>query len=277
MAEEERALGYVRVSTVRQVKEGESIASQTETIAHYAKTRGLSLRSRDIVIDDGVSASIHLWERRGGKSLLKKAESGRYKHLIVTKLDRVFRVSGDAVLTIDELDDMDMRFHIIDLGGQSFDSSNALGRFVVTFLAAIAELERGLISERTREAIQFRRSKGMRFTHSIYGWKHDKRNRMRPDWKEQDGIDYMVWQMKNGASATSVARMMNKRGMKAKKGGKWYAGTVLRVTKNPYHKARMRFPHPDWWGKKPWHRRKRGDQKVITKIPAGKWDKDDLA
>jgi len=37
----ERALAYVRVSTVRQVNEGNSIASQTERIRAYARSKGI--------------------------------------------------------------------------------------------------------------------------------------------------------------------------------------------------------------------------------------------
>ena len=46
----EEAIGYVRVSTVRQVEEGNSIQSQIEDVRNYAKSRGLILRSRNIVI-----------------------------------------------------------------------------------------------------------------------------------------------------------------------------------------------------------------------------------
>ena len=54
----EEAIGYVRVSTVRQVEEGNSIQSQIEDVRNYAKSRGLILRSRNIVIDDGTSGGI---------------------------------------------------------------------------------------------------------------------------------------------------------------------------------------------------------------------------
>ena len=71
-----RAIGYVRVSTVRQVQEGNSLASQSESIRLYARSKGIRIRSKDIVIDDGASAGIPIRERKGGKLLLKKCESG---------------------------------------------------------------------------------------------------------------------------------------------------------------------------------------------------------
>ena len=51
--ERNRALAYIRVSTSRQVDEGNGLGSQTARVKEYAKFRGLNLKSRDIVIDDG--------------------------------------------------------------------------------------------------------------------------------------------------------------------------------------------------------------------------------
>ncbi len=78
---------------------------------------------------------------QGGKLLLKKCESGDFGHLIVTKLDRMFRITSDAIHTIDELNDMDVGFHCIDMSGQSLDTTSAMGRFILRFVASSAELE----------------------------------------------------------------------------------------------------------------------------------------
>ena len=67
------AIGYVRVSTVRQVEEGNSIQSQIDDLRNYANSRGLILRSKNIVIDDGTSGDIPLWDRANAQRLLIKA------------------------------------------------------------------------------------------------------------------------------------------------------------------------------------------------------------
>ncbi len=64
-ASENRAIAYVRVSTSRQADEGNSIASQFERVREYARFRRLKLLSRDIIIDDGVSGGIPLFDRGG--------------------------------------------------------------------------------------------------------------------------------------------------------------------------------------------------------------------
>jgi DNA invertase Pin-like site-specific DNA recombinase len=279
-----RAIAYVRVSTSRQADDGNSISTQVTKIRAYAKMRGLKLLSRDIVIDDGVSGGIPLWDRHGGGLLLDRLESGKYQHIIAVKLDRLFRLVSDTLETIDYLHSEDIGVHIIDLKGQALDTSSSMGRFFITMMAALAEVERGRISERTQEGMAYLKDNHLQFTRVIYGWNAKADGSIVPNWKEQELIDYMWWQMaKNGMSATSVARSMNKKGHTGKLGGKWTASNVLRAVRNDYHKERTSFGYPKGWGSKPWHRgrtrSKNGqrDERIDKPPPVEVWDKDDLA
>ena len=278
-----RAIAYVRVSTTRQAEVGNSIASQSARIRKYAKDRGLKLMSRDIIIDDGVSGGVPFEQRSGGRLVMKRVESGEFGHLISLKLDRMSRDQIDAVQTIDLLDEEGISVHFVDWFGSSLDTRSPMGRFMLQLVAALAEMERGLISERTRDGMEYLRQNMMRFTHSIYGWNVRKDGSLVPNWMEQDAIDYMVWQMKgNDMSATSVARSMNKKGHTGKLGGKWNSSSVLRTVRNGYHTERPCFGYPKGWGSKPWHRggtrRKNGqrDERIDKPPPVEAWGKDDL-
>ena len=278
-----RAIAYVRVSTSRQADDGNSISNQDNRIRDYAKLRRLKLLSRDIVIDDGVSGGIPLWERPAGELLLDRIDSGKYQHIIAVKLDRLFRIVGDALDTIDYLHSEDIGVHIIDLNGQALDTSSSMGRFFITMMAALAEMERGLISERTQEGMAYLKDNHLQFTGVIYGWDAKADGSIVPNWKEQSLIDYMAWQMRtNGMSATSVARSLNKKGLTGKLGGKWTANTVLRAVRNDYHTERTCFGYPKGWGSEPWHRggtrSKNGgrDERIDKPPPVEVWDKDDL-
>ena len=275
------AIGYVRVSTVRQVEEGNSIQSQIDDLRNYANSRGLILLTKNIVIDDGTSGGIPLWDRPNAQRLLKLVESGKYEHLIVTKLDRMFRLTSDAIMSIEEMREAGVFLHIINMGGQSLDSSSAIGQFFLTIIASVAQLERGLIAERTKEAMNYLMSKGRKFTRSIYGWNVNKNGRLKPNWNEQSRIDFMYWQIKkNGATATMVAKMANKRGWKGKLGGEWRAQSVLNVIRNKFHTNRDRFEYPKKWGNKSWHRmemrKKQKDEKIVSRPLPGIWDEDDI-
>ena len=273
------ALVYIRVSTGKQADDGNSIESQKQRIADYARMRGLRVRSRDVIIEEGVSGGIELFERPAGKLLLKRIETGDYQHLISMKIDRLFRITSDAIQTIDLLSkEHGIKVHIVDLGGQAIDTSNALGRFFLTVMSALAEMERGLISERTLEGMHYLKEELLRFTHAIYGWDHDENGDVFPNWEEQSWINYMAWQvLENEVTPTSVARSLNKRGIKGKLGGRWTGQGVKRTIQNRFHAKRKQFERPDWWGSKVWHRVRTRKNKRVKKPKRPKvWDKDDL-
>lgn len=275
------ALVYIRVSTGRQVDEGNSIESQRQRSADYARMRGLSVRSRDVIIEEGVSGGIELFERPAGKILLQRIETGRYQHLISIKIDRLFRITSDAINTIDLLNkEHGIKVHIVDLGGQAIDTSTVVGKFFLTVMSALAEMERGLISERTLEGMHYLKEEQLRFTRAIYGWDHDENGDLFPNWEEQSWINYMAWQVrKNELTPTSVAGSLNKRGVRGKLGGKWTGQSVKRTISNGFHRKRALFDKPDWWGSRVWHRVKRKvrkNRKVSKPKRAEVWTKDDL-
>ncbi len=276
-----RAVAYVRVSTAQQVEEGTSITSQSVRVSEYARFRGLRLKSRDIVHDNGVSGGIPLFDRTGGSRLADLIETGKYSHVIAVKLDRMFRMTTDAIDTMDTLAEMDIAIHFVDFNGQALDTSTSTGRFFITMIAALAEMERGLVSERTREGMSYLRDNHLRFTKDIYGWDVKEDGSIRPNWLEQSRIDFMLWQMmRNGMSAFGVANCMNARGWLGKQGGKWNSTNVKRVVGNKFHLTRREHKIPKGWGTKPWHRkygkRPQRDEKIVVKPVTEVWDKDDL-
>ena len=253
----ERAIAYIRVSTFRQAEEGNSVASQLKRIREYARFRDLSLTKRDVIVEEGVSGGIPLFDRRGGERMLDMIETGSYSHVISAKLDRMFRMTTDTIHSLEHLDSLDVAIHFVDFGGQTVDTSTSTGTFVITMIAALAQMERDRISERTREGMAYLKENHLKFTRAIFGWDEKKDGSIKPNWPEQDKIDYMRWQMdSNDISAANVARSLNKRGISGKLGGKWQSNGVIRTAYNPFHSERNKFPRPKNWGSKTWHRKR---------------------
>ena len=251
----EKALAYIRVSSQRQADEGVSLDAQKRRILDYANFKNIPLDEDDIIIERGVSGGIPLWDRPKGRALKRKLSSGQYQHLISMKIDRLFRVTSDMLNTVDDLNDSGIDLHIVDMGGQAIDTTTAIGRLFLTIVGAMAEMERGLISERTQEGMNQLKAMNKKFTQSIYGWDETEQGTLVPNWNEQNVIDYMYWQVeKNGMSATSVAKHLNKEGLKGKRGGNWSSTSVLKVLRNSFHERRRKFPNPEKWGSKVWHR-----------------------
>ena len=251
-----KAIAYVRVSSQRQVDEGVSIDAQIKRIREYARYKGMDIDDKDIIIEEGVSGGVPIWERPGGRHLKTRLKTGAYPHILTMRLDRMFRLVTDALVTVDELADSGISLHVVDMDGEAIDTSTSMGRFFLTIMAALAEMERGLVSERTQLSMDHLKATHKKFTHSIYGWDVEENSSLKPNWFEQNIIDFMIWQIEvNGLSYSAVARALNKQGIKGKKGGKWYSASISRVVENKFHNERTNFPYPKNWGSKVWHRK----------------------
>jgi len=128
-------VGYARVST-----EDQSLDAQIVDLVKAGCTR-------DHIHTDkrsGVS------RKRPGLALLwKDVREG--DTVVVTSIDRFGRSTLDLLKNLERLDGMGVHFRSIK---ENVDTKTALGRFVFTLLASLAELERNWISERTARTMR---------------------------------------------------------------------------------------------------------------------------
>ena len=80
------------------------------------------------------------------------------KQLVVTKLDRLGRDAGDIMGTVATLRDLGCAVHVLQLRG--VDLTSAAGKLVLATLAALAEVERDILIERTMAGLERARSEG---------------------------------------------------------------------------------------------------------------------
>jgi putative DNA-invertase from lambdoid prophage Rac len=146
--------GYVRVSTVRQVDEGESLDVQQRQLRGYADMHALVLS--EIAIERGVSGSVPLEERPLGGALLAKLERGDI--VVASKLDRLFRSALDALKVVASLKERGVNLHLLDLGGDI--AGNGLSKLFLTIAAAFAEAERDRIRERIGQSKADQKARG---------------------------------------------------------------------------------------------------------------------
>lgn len=149
-----RCFGYARVSTERQSNEGHSLADQEQRIRGYVQSVGLTLTG--VFVEAGVSGGKRLSTRPKGAELLATLRPG--DHVIATKLDRCFRSACDALNVAEDFRLRGIHLHLLDIGGDV--TGNGVAKLVFNILAAVAEMERGRISERVRSVKQHRREAG---------------------------------------------------------------------------------------------------------------------
>jgi DNA invertase Pin-like site-specific DNA recombinase len=148
-----KAVGYTRVSTEDQVKEGISLDAQKAKIEAYASINSLELL--EIICDEGASGKS--LEREGIVRLLELVDAGEVVAVIVYKLDRLSRKTLDTLSLIESFESKDIAFHSIS---ERVDTKSATGRFFLTILSAIAQMERDMIAERTKDALAHKKQKG---------------------------------------------------------------------------------------------------------------------
>ena len=149
-----KAVGYVRVSTEEQAKGGISLDMQRAKILSYANLEEMDLI--EIVADEGISGCT-IKARPGIQRVMQMVRSKEVRSVIIYKLDRLSRNTIEALQIARLMDRKGAALHSIT---EKLDTQSAMGRFFFTLMASIAEMERGLISERIQAAMHRKKEKG---------------------------------------------------------------------------------------------------------------------
>lgn len=224
-------VGYVRVSSQEQAQTGVSLDAQEASIRRYCELRELPLA--EIVRDEGVSAGIPLGKRPGGERLLRMLKDGTAGGVVAIKLDRLFRDAIDCLSVTAAWDKRGHALHLVDL---QIDTRTALGRLFLTMLAAVAEMERNLIGERTSAALQHLKNEGVVLGGDRLGWERagdrgqDGRLPLVPLEEEQATVRRIVELHEQAFSLRQIAAQLTKEGRPTKnEGSRWHASTVRSV------------------------------------------------
>ena len=225
----DKAAVYVRVSTQEQATEGVSLEAQEDRIRAYCAMRGLELVA--VVREEGVSGGKPLYTRPGGEELLRIVAQGKAEHVVVLKLDRLFRDAEDALRQTRAWDKAGVALHLVDMGGQTIDTRSATGRMVLTMMAAFAELERGVIRERTATALRYKKAAGQAYGPTPYGYA--RRGAALVEVEAEQAVLSDIGAMRRaGLSLRSIARELTARRIPTKRGGTWEAATIARLLRN---------------------------------------------
>lgn len=137
--------GYGRISL--DTERSGSKVKQRSRIAEEAKG------DWEWYFDESVSGSkIPFPDRPNGARLLADLQKG--DRVLITKIDRAARSVTDLLSLVKLIDEKGATVKFVDQPFLDTDPSNPFGRFILTLLAAIAELEAGIIGERRRESLK---------------------------------------------------------------------------------------------------------------------------
>lgn len=224
------AIGYVRVSTEGQAKEGVSLEAQRQKIEAWCMANDMALEA--LFVDAGISG-----KRADNRPELQNALSAVTKSkgvLIVYSLSRLARSTKDTITISERLDKAGA--DLVSLS-EKLDTTSAAGKMVFRMMAVLAEFERDQISERTSTAMAHKKSKGERVGTVPFGFKllEDGKTLVREE-REQAVIELMELLRGSGFSYGAVADLLNRKSVRTKKRGAKWQGTTVRnilMAKNP--------------------------------------------
>jgi len=216
-------VAYYRVSTGKQGKSGLGIEAQRQAVANYLNGGNWRIIAEFTEIESG---------KRADRPELDKALAAaraRRVPLVVAKVDRLTR----SVSFLSRLLDAGVDVRFADLPALE----GATGKFMLQQMAAIAELEAGMISARTKAALSAAKRRGVKlggFRGVKFTAKHIKLAvAARREKAAQRAADLApVLQELQAAgfeSLRAIAAGLDERGIPAARGGKWSAVQVARL------------------------------------------------
>ena len=247
-----RIAGYVRVSSVRQATEGDSLQAQQSEIEQevdFRKRReSWDVSSLDFYIDAGRSAKDQ--NRPELQRLKRDIAAGEIDIVICFKLDRITRSLKDFV-------DLWELFHEHDVDvislREKFDTSMPTGEAMLQLIMVFAQLERRMTAERTASIMKDRVERGLWNGGHILGYRSrtDEPGNLEQD-DEGAAIVRMIFDsFEELGSSGAVTRMLSEKGIRypsystrtgKQRGGKLFAKQqVTGILRNPVYIGKIRW------------------------------------
>jgi DNA invertase Pin-like site-specific DNA recombinase len=213
-------VAYVRVSTAQQGRSGLGLEAQRAALDRFAETEGFQIVAEHVEVESGKGADA--LERRPQLAAALAAARKRKCPVTVAKLDRLSR----DVHFISGLMTHKVPFIVAELGAD-------VDPFVLHLFAALAQKERALISQRTREALKAAKARGVvlgnpRLAATLA--KAVASNKAEAD-RFAANVRPVIEQIR-AAGATSlraIARALEARGVPTARGGTWTAVQVTEI------------------------------------------------
>lgn len=207
------ALLYARVSTQMQVTDGISLDAQEKELRNAAALAGFT--DMELVREEGRSGK-SIKGRPALRSSLERLESGEASALFVTRVDRLARSTKDFLSIIDRANNKGWRLVLLDL---NLDTSSYQGRFVVTIMSALAEMERSVIASRQREVHKYRRDTG-----KVWGVDLGPKTKV-----SQETLERIRTEREKGVSYHAIAAALNADNVPTALGGEWHGSTIRKT------------------------------------------------
>jgi DNA invertase Pin-like site-specific DNA recombinase len=215
-----RIVIYLRCSSEEQAASGLGLEAQERKARLYVDANDLQLF--EVISDPGFSGKS--LQRPGIQRILELAGKRAIDAVIILRLDRLSRSVRDTLGIVELFKKHHVELHSLN---EKLDTGTASGKFVLTLLSALAEMERGLISERTSVALQSKILRGERAGQIPFGWRVAEDGKtLIENQKEQGAIRLIRALHEQGHTYRHISRELTDRGTL---GRSWHHQTISNV------------------------------------------------
>lgn len=259
ISNEKKVALYARVSTEEQASNF-SLAAQLELLRKHVTDNGYTVFNE--YVDAGYSGTV--LERPAFQKMMQDAKSFEFNLILVYRLDRFFR-NNRALLTVtEELERFGVGIKSIT---EPFDTSNHLGKFILSLFGSLAQLERDTFMERSKMG-RMRRAKEGYYSGANptkYGFKCTEDRRHLEVCPEEAEIVKLAfkWYCEPDSSLVRVAKRLTKLGYKSRENCEWKSDAIHDIIRDPIYIGK-------WYANRYGHKGKRKPQKdwIEVSVPA---------
>lgn len=204
----ERVAVYVRVSTTEQA-ERQTIEAQVIACRNYCEAKGYQIMAE--FLDDGVSGMVPFEERPEGWRLLEAGKDELFSRVIILCPDRLGRDVTEALLAMRAFKRLRLTVEFVV---QSFDDTPE-GTFQFQVLAAVAQLERGLITRRTMAGRRQHVRNGDLYMAPVSPYGYLRNGKVLKPHPEQAEVvkNIFRWTVEENLGIQAIARRLNEAGV----------------------------------------------------------------
>ena len=221
-----RLVGYMRVSTVGQVEDGQGLEIQEQTIRQWAKEH----RHRLVTIysDEGVSGTSG--DREGLTEALSAIRFNGADGLVVSTLDRLARSLTVQEAALQQVWAAGGNMFAVDQGEVlADDPDDPMRTFMRQVLGAVAQLDAAMIAARLRRGRAFKAEKGgYAYGAPPYGYRAEAGGLVEEP-EEMAVVEQITELRTAGRSLRNIAASLNQEGVRPKRSDQWHPYTVKRI------------------------------------------------
>lgn len=213
-------IAYYRVSTTRQGKSGLGLEAQQNTVKAFLTSHGGNLLESFTEVESGNNGDREQLQKAIKRCKVKNAV------LLVSKLDRLSR----QVSFIANLQESGIKFVIAE--------NPQLNDLTIHILAALAQAEREAISQRTKQALQAAKARGVKLGNPSLDKVRNTDSKAATAARIEKANEYAsmmadaiedIQQEIENPSLRIIALNLNERGFTTRHGYQWTATSVKRI------------------------------------------------